>query len=237
MGLPLAIPLAIGAAQTIGGMIQRGSARKDFENAEMPDYTQSDAYQTAEGSANLAYRQAQEGLPEQVRRFQEDMIGRSGAASLATQGSLRSGIAGVSQTAQTLSDQYRQLASMDANQQIQNRQRYYTQQNAFQGEQRRAFDYEMGDFINQQAARLGRMSAGNQTMNAGLSGMSTMFGQAIQGGGLTGNPGASGAKAAGGFSGGVNQGSQGGLGSFFNPMETLLGYGMQQQGIFPLGKR
>lgn len=192
MSLPFAIPLAVGAAQTIGGLIQRNKARREFEEAEQPDYSQSDAYQTAEASANLSYRQAQEGLPEQVRRFQEDMIGRSGAASLATQQGLRSGLAGVSATAQSLTDQYRNLAAMDANQQIENRQRFYAQQNMFQREQQRDFDYKLGDFINQQAARLGRMSAGADTMNAGLGGLSTMFGQAIAGGDFTGNPGATG---------------------------------------------
>jgi hypothetical protein len=129
---------------------------------------------------------------------------------------------------------------MDANQQIQNRQRFYTQQNMFQNEQRRAFDYEMGDFINQQAARLGRMSAGNQTMNAGLGGLSTMFGQAIAGGGLTGNPGASGIPtetlppAQQGTWNPINRSSsQGGIGGVFNPFNIPL----QQAGIFPLGKR
>ena len=190
MSLPLAVGLGLGALQTGIGLFQRRKAQRDFENAEMPDYMDSDAYRTAESSANLAYRQSQSGLPERVRRRQEDLIGRSGAAGLATTGSLRSGIAGVGQTAQSLTDAYSNLAAMDAQQQISNRNRFFQQQNILQNEQRRAFDFTMGDYINQQAARLGRMSAGADTMNAGLGGLSSMFGQAIAAGELTGNPGA-----------------------------------------------
>jgi hypothetical protein len=184
--IPLAIPLALTLGQTIMGGIQSRKARNEFENAEMPDYTKSQAYQTAESTMNLAGRFAQEGLPERVMRFQEDMIGRSGAAGLATTGSLRSGMGGVASAAASLADQYRQLAAMDANAQLGARQEYIRQRENFQGEQRKAFDDQMGNFINQQAARLGRMVGGNQTMNQGLSNISSVMGMGIeQGGGKT----------------------------------------------------
>jgi hypothetical protein len=186
MAIGLAIPLALSAGQALFGGLQSRRARKEFENAEMPDYTQSDAYQTAESTMNLAGRYAQEGLPEQVMRFQEDMIGRSGAAGLATTGSLRAGVGGVASAATSLADQYRQLAAMDANAQLQARGEYMRQRENFQGEQRTAFDNQMGQFINQQASRLGRMSAGNQTMNQGLSNLSGTAAMGIeQGGGKT----------------------------------------------------
>ncbi len=229
----ITLGLLLGGVQTGLGLFQRRKAQREFENAEQPDYTQSDAFQTAESSANLAYRQAQEGLPEQVRRRQEDMIGRSGAAGLATTGSLRSGIAGVGQTAQSLTDAYRDLAAMDAQQQIANRGRFFQQQNLFQREQQRAFDYEMGDFINQQAARLGRMSAGQQTIDAGLSGLSSLFGQAIAGGGLTGNPGASGNPTPTTIGGQTPmRGSGYGLGQMGT--NQAFNYGLQQGGFFPI---
>lgn len=178
--IPLAIPLALSLGQTILGAVQQKKARKEFESAEMPDYTQSQAYQTAESSMNLAGRYAQEGLPERVMRFQEDMIGRSGAAGLATTGSLRSGVGGIASAATSLSDQYRQLAAMDANAQLGARQEYMRQRENFQGDQRKAFDDQMGNFINQQAARLGRMAAGNQTMNQGFSNISTAMGMGVE---------------------------------------------------------
>lgn len=173
MGLSYAIPLT----QTILGGVQQRKARNDFEreSKNMPDYTQSQAYQTAESTMNLAGRYAQEGLPERVMRFQEDMIGRSGAAGLASSGSLRSGVGGIASAATSLSDQYRQLAAMDANAQLGARQEYLRQRENFQGDQRKAFDDQMGNFINQQAARLGRMAAGNQTMNQGLNNMSAVM--------------------------------------------------------------
>ncbi len=186
MGFALALPLALSIGQTIMGGIQSRNARRDFENAQMPDYTQSGAYRTAESTMNLAGRYAQEGMPERSMRFQEDMIGRSGAAGLATTGNLRAGIGGVASAATTLADQYRQLAAMDANIQLQQRGEYMRQRENFQGEQRRAFDDQMGNFINQQAARLGRMSAGNQTMNQGLANISGTAAMGIeQGGGKT----------------------------------------------------
>lgn len=207
MPLPLAIPIIQGglaAAQTLGGIFQRNKARREFEAAEMPDYTESAAYQNAEQTANLAGRYAQEGMPEQARRFQEDMIGRSGAAALASQGTMR-GLAGAGGVATSLADSYRKLAADDANMQIQQRGNYLQQRNIFQREQARAFDDQMGNFINQQAARLGRMSAGNETMNSGLGGLSSALSMGIDTGLLTGNPGASGgAKSLGGNQGGAN---------------------------------
>lgn len=187
MALPLAaIPLiAQGASsigQIVGGAIGQGRAREEYENAEVPNYFDTKAYQTAEGSANQAYRYAQEGLPEASRRMQEDMIGRSGAAALASQGSLRSGIAGVSQTAQTLADQYRNLASMDAQQRISNRGTYFNQLNNLQRAQDVQADREYGTFLNQQAARLARMSGNRQTMNKGIQGLSQAGTLAFQAG-------------------------------------------------------
>lgn len=181
--IPLAIPLALSLGQTALGAINSRKARKEFENAQMPDYSQSDAYQTAESSMNLAGRYAQEGLPENAMRFQEDMIGRSGASGLASANTLRSGLGGISGAATSLADQYRQLAAMDANTQLQARGEYMRQRENFQGEQRKAFDDQMGNFINQQAARLGRMTAGNQTMNQGLANLSSTSAMGIEQGG------------------------------------------------------
>jgi hypothetical protein len=185
------IPLIIGglaAAQGLAGYLDSRKARKEFEGAQSPDYTQSQAYKTAQTTANLAGRYAQEGLPEDSLRFQEDMIGRSAAASLSGQGSLRQGVSGITGTAMSLSDQYRQLAAMDANAQIQQRGQYLNQLNRFQQEQRYGFENEVADYVNQQAARLARMSGGMDMMNAGLSGLSTSLAAGIDTGNLTGNP-------------------------------------------------
>jgi predicted transcriptional regulator len=162
----------ISLAQSLVGLIDRKKAQKSFESAKMPDYTQSDAYKTAQRTANLAERFAQEGLPEEVLRFQEDMIGRSSAASLSGAGSLRQGVAGIGGTAMSLADQYRGLASMDANAQIAQRSQYLTQLNNFQKEQRYGFENEIADYVNRQAARLARMSGGMNMINSGLGGMS-----------------------------------------------------------------
>lgn len=185
MALPLAIPIAsaaISGAQAIGGMFSRKKARKEFEEAEMPDFFESQAFGQAQQNAGLAGRYAKQGLPEESFRFQEDMIGRSGAAALASQGSLRSGIAGSTAVAQSLSDQYRNLAGMDAQARIQQQGQYLQSLGLLQQAQQQGFDYQMGDYVNQQAARLGRMSAGNQTMNAGLEGIGTAASMVVDSG-------------------------------------------------------
>ncbi len=169
---PIIAQGAVSLAQTIGGLIGGRRARDEFEEAEAPNYLDSQAYQTQEALANQSYRFAQEGLPEASRRFQEDMIGRSGAAALATTGSLRSGIAGVGQTAQSLADSYRTLAMDDANQRIANRGEYFRQMGRLQQEQRVQADREYGQFLNQQAARLSLMTGNRQTMNMGIQGLS-----------------------------------------------------------------
>lgn len=243
MPLPaIAIPMiaqgATSLAQTVGGFLGKNKAQKEFENAEVPNYFDTAAYKTAESSANQAYRYAQEGTPEASMRFQEDMIGRSGAAALASQGSLRSGIAGVGATAQSLADQYRQLASMDANQRIANRGTYFNQLNNLQTAQNVQADREYGNFLNKQASRLAEMSAGRDTMNAGIAGLGKAATLGFQAGitpkmfgGLLGDK-----SGQGGSGTSVNKSSQGGMGGFFNPTGTMLNYGMQQQGIFPVGK-
>jgi len=183
------IPAVMGAislAQTIGGAVSARKARKEFENRERLDYTDTDAFRTAETSENMAGRWAQEGIPESAFRFQEDMISRSGAAALSGAQGLRQGVSGLSATAYGLADQYRSLAAMDAQQQLANRQDWMRQRDNLQNQQRYAFDIEMDDYTLDQAAVLGRMSAGRDTMNAGLSGISTGLATAVDMG-LLGN--------------------------------------------------
>ena len=187
MTIPLtAIPVALsalqGVGQIVGGIFGRNKAKKEYENAVAPNYLDSQAYKTAQTTANLAGRYAEEGLPEQSMRFQQDMIGRSGAAALGTLSSLRQGVVGVGGVAQGLSDQYRQLASMDANQRISNRSQYFQQMQNLQGQQQVQAERDYGLFLNQQAARLaqmtqgsGNINQGNQSLSQGL-GMATMLG-------------------------------------------------------------
>jgi hypothetical protein len=209
--IPLALQGVTSLAQIAGGAIGGRNARNEYENAEVPNYFDTAAYQTAESSANQAYRYAQEGLPEASRRMQEDLIGRSGAASLASQGSLRSGIAGVGQTAQSMSDSYRQLSSMDAQQRIANRGQYFNQLGNLQNAQNVQADREYGQFLNQQAGRLSRMTANRNTMNQGIQGISQAGTLAFQaaltpemyGGFLKDKSGGGGQKAA---NGGMNNG-------------------------------
>jgi hypothetical protein len=240
MALPLVIAgvqAGVSVAQTIGGLIAKNKARREFEDAEAPNYFDSKAYQTAESSANQAYRYAQEGLPEASMRFQEDMIGRSGAASLATQGGLRSGIAGVASTAATVSDQYRKLAGMDAQQRISNRGTYFNQLNNLQGQQQIQADREYGTFLNDQAVRLSRMTGNQETMNNGIEGFGQAANLAFQsemtdplfgGSGGSKNKGGSGPNTKG-----ANKKSSGGQGGFFNPINTLLGEQLMFHGIEP----
>lgn len=197
--------LALQGAQALGGFLQRRKARKSLEDMKPLDYSQSDAYQTAESSANLAGRYAQQGLPEQSMRFQEDMINRSAAAGLASAGSLRQGIAGIGGLATGITDQYRKLASMDADQRIANRGQYFSQLQNLQGQQFQDFDYQMGYDMLKRSQRLGEMTAGQNQMNQGIQGMSdtlqtlASMGMGIPGGGGGGGiPGGSGMPSGGG---------------------------------------
>jgi len=170
----LAIPIAmagLSAIQTVGGMIQQNRARKDFEeqNENMPNILDSRAYQTAKTSENMATRFAQEGLPEETMRFQEDMIGRSGAAALSSVSGLR-GLQSVGGIATSLADQYRSLASMDANQRISNRNQMFAQRQNVQSIEMNQAGREYGQALNMQAASLARMSAGQQNIQSGIDG-------------------------------------------------------------------
>ena len=172
---PLAIPLVmagLSAVQTIGGFFQRKRARKDFEkqNENMPSLFDSRAYQTAKTSENMATRFAQEGLPEETMRFQEDMIGRSGAAALSSVSGLR-GLQSVGGIATSLADQYRSLASMDATQRIANRDQMFAQRENVQGIEMNQAGRDYGQALNMQAASLARMSAGQQNIQSGIDGL------------------------------------------------------------------
>lgn len=183
MALPLAIPIAMGAlsaGQAAAGVLQSSGARREFENAVAPSLLDSRAYQTAQTTQNLTGRWAQTGIPEQSMRFQEDMIGRSGAAALGSVGSLRQGVMGAAAVAQSLGDQYRSLASMDANQRIANRTQYLGARQNVQNIEMEQGGRDYGQFLNQQAARLARMSAGRQTTSQGLQGMTNAAGLAYQ---------------------------------------------------------
>lgn len=180
--IPLLISGGIAAGQAIGGLIKRNKAKKALGNMKELDYTESDAYKTAQTSANLAGRYAQEGIPEQSLRFQEDMIGRSGAASLASAGSLRQGTIGLGATAIGLADQYRGLAAMDAQQRVANRGQFFDQLQNLQGQQAQAFDYQMGYDMLKRSQYLGEMTAGQDMINSGLSGIANAAGAFASGG-------------------------------------------------------
>ena len=172
---PLVIPIAMAGlsiAQTVGGFFQRKRARKDFEkqNENMPSLFDSRAYQTAKTSENMATRFAQEGLPEETMRFQEDMIGRSGAAALSSVSGLR-GLQSVGGIATSLADQYRSLASMDATQRIANRNQMFAQRENVQGIEMNQAGRDYGQALNMQAASLARMSAGQQNIQSGIDGL------------------------------------------------------------------
>jgi hypothetical protein len=199
---------AMGLAQTVGGLFGRKKAREEFENMELPSILDSEAYKTAEMSANLAGRQAQEGLPEQTMRFQEDMISRSGAAALNTQGSLR-GLQGVGGIATSLADQYRQLASMDAGQRVANRERYFAERRNVQGLEMQQADREYGQALNKQAAALARMTANQQNIQSGLGALSEAGSMAFSAGFIP--------KEYGGFLGGGKRPG----GTVMKPMQAI----------------
>lgn len=172
MPLPLAaVPLiaqgAAGLGQFVGGLFGRNKARKDFENAELPSIYDSRAYETAQTTENLAERFAQQGLPEQTMRFQEDMISRSGAAALNSLSGLR-GLQSVGGIATSLADQYRQLASMDAQQRIANRGQWFDARQNVQGLEQAQAERDYGQALNKQAASLARMTANQQNIQSGL---------------------------------------------------------------------
>lgn len=182
MAIPLLIAGGIAATQAGIGFFKNRKAKRELRDMKELDYTESDAYKTAQTSANLAGRYAQEGIPEQSMRFQEDMISRSGAASLASAGSLRQGTIGLGATAIGLADQYRGLAAMDAQQRVENRGQFFTQLQNLQGQQAQAFDYEMGYDMLKRSQYLGEMTAGQDMMNQGLSGMAGAAGAFASGG-------------------------------------------------------
>lgn len=216
--IPLAVTAGISAVQTIGGFIKNNRARKRLDEMEDLDYTESDAYKTAQTSANLAGRYAQEGIPEQSFRFQEDMIGRSGAASLASAGSLRQGTTGIGASAIGLADQYRGLASMDAQQRVANRGQFFSQLGNLQGQQAQAFDYQMGYDMLKRSQELGQMTAGQSMVNSGLSGLASAGGAAISGGFFPGN-----AQGGGGAIPGAGGVESGLMGNYFGPYSTQPG--------------
>jgi hypothetical protein len=230
---PLIAQTATSLAQTFGGMFGGRKARREFENAVAPNYLDSEAYQTAETTANLTSRWAQEGMPEASRRLQEDYIGRAGASALQNVGSLR-GAANTGMVAQSLADQYRGLASMDAQQRIANRTQYLGARQNLQNQQKVQADREYGQFLNQQAARLARMTANRQTMNQGIAGLGQAGTLAFQAG-IT-------PREFGGFLGGQPNNvdspylppQQSSTSGFGNPA-NLASYGLQQQGFIPLG--
>ena len=169
----LAIPIAMAAisgAQLISGEVEKKRAREAFEKQQMPNVFDSRAYRTAKTSENMATRFAQEGLPEETMRFQEDMIGRSGAAALSSVSGLR-GLQGVGGIATSLADQYRSLASMDANQRISNRNQMFAQRENVQGLEMIQGNRDYGQALNMQAASLARMSAGQQNIQSGINGL------------------------------------------------------------------
>ena len=179
MAIPIVgglLSAGLGAVETVAGFFNKRKAKKALANMKELDYSQSDAYKTAESSANLAGRYAQEGLPEQSLRFQEDMIGRSGAASLASAGSLRQGTIGLGATATGLADQYRGLAAMDAQQRVSNRGQYFTQLQNLQGQQAQDFDYQMGYDMLKRSQQLGELTAGQGMINNGLSALTNTAG-------------------------------------------------------------
>lgn len=172
-----------GLTQGIVGTINKNKAKKALANMKELDYSESDAYKTAQTSANLAGRYAQEGIPEQSMRFQEDMIGRSGAASLASAGSLRQGTIGLGATAIGLADQYRGLAAMDAQQRVANRGQFFSQLGNLQAQQAQDFDYQMGYDMLKRSQYLGEMTAGQNMINQGLAGMTGAAGSYMSDGG------------------------------------------------------
>lgn len=179
--IPIIAQTLMGGAQRLMGGAQARLAQDRFENAVAPSLLNSRAYGTARTTENLTQRWAQTGLPEQTMRFQQDMIGRSGAASLASAQGLRQGTMGLGATAQSLGDQYRSLASMDAQQRIANRGQWLQARQNVQGIEMQQADRDYGNFLNQQAARLAQMSAGRGMQSQGMQQLANAGVMAFQG--------------------------------------------------------
>lgn len=177
MAFPL-IPLAIGASAVKGivGAIQRGRAKRKYENMERLDYTDSLAYKTALSSERMASRYAQEGLPQESLNYYADQSARTMASGISSIGSLRSGVAGVGGLATSVLDSTRRLAAMDSEARLQNRQRWFEQRANLQQQQQTAFDYEMGYDMLERARYLSEMSAGREQFTAGAQGIVNIAG-------------------------------------------------------------
>lgn len=147
------------AIPVLGALNRKKRADKAKKEEENFDYKNTQAYKSAEQEANLAYRQMQQGLPEESMRFQEDMIGRSGAAALNTAGNLRQGIAGVGSAGTGLASSYRSLAALDAQQRIANRGQYYDSLGNLRQQEQIAANISYADYVNNQAKLLAQQSA------------------------------------------------------------------------------
>jgi len=164
------------AIPILGAIERKKRADKAKDEEENFDYTQTEAYKSAQQEQNLAYRQMQTGLPEQSMRFQEDMIGRSGAAALNTASGLRQGVGGLAQTANSLSQSYRGLAALDAQQRIANRGQYYDSTANMRQQEQYAANISYADYVNNQAKLLAQQSARAESKKNNQKSMMDAFG-------------------------------------------------------------
>ena len=147
------------------------------------DFRDSEAYKQAEQNANLAGRYAQEGLPEESLRYGENMANRAIGSAISSTNSLR-GLGNVGALSTSLSDQYRDLAQMDANARVQQRAGYLQQLGLLQQAQQQAFDIDMGYDNLERSRLLGEMAAGRAMFNQGLQNIAKSgetFGNAMGG--------------------------------------------------------
>jgi len=164
-------PYGAAVGGVVGGAVGffKGKKAQDAEDSldAMPnlDYTQSLAYKNAQVSENLASRYAQEGLPQETLNMYQDENNRVVASGLNSIGSLRSGISGVAGLASTVLDGNRKIMAMDANQRLENRDKWFQSRDNLMRQQEMAFDYEMGYDMLERSRYLSEMAAGRAEQN------------------------------------------------------------------------
>lgn len=166
MGMPLGgVGAGVGAAVgLVGGIIAAEQQKRLIEDAKekiknMPDYRKSEAYLNAATQAGRADRYAQEGLTADQKALAQTGIERGVGNTLANAGNLQSGLMGMSANATSLGDMYTQLASVDAQQKVANRERAFAEQKNFQQAQDDAFSLDLAKQQNLLDLTLGEMKS------------------------------------------------------------------------------
>lgn len=132
--MPLVAPLVLGglaAAQGIYQMSEGAKAKREGERAQaeaIQRLEETDIADYNRPAMNQMLMRSRQGMPEASMTYAERGAERAAGAALSAMEDRRSGLAGIGQAQQSLSDTYSQLASMDAQQRLANEQAYIAAQ-------------------------------------------------------------------------------------------------------------